>query len=145
MQVSIAYRQQQWLKYKPSISELMQIGEDNYLLIRRLISDLKQLPLGKIALNQHQIPLELTILEQTKYTTLFILTHRINKTSQVPNAKLRAFHDAHQLELLHLDSQVYKVNDQYHAPALFDKIQASRFINRWLHYCEQITQESINK
>jgi uncharacterized protein YqiB (DUF1249 family) len=132
------HRQQKWLKYKPSISELMQVGEENYRLIQQLVPNLKTCSNCIQLLKEHPVPLELDILEQTKYTTLFLLTHRINSTSRVPNATLRAYHDARQLELIDLKSQVYNVSYAYEAPALEDKIKANRFINRWLHYCKDI-------
>ncbi len=138
------YRQRKWLKYKPSISELIQIGEENYYLIHQLVPELKQVEKRVQLLKQHLVPLELDILEQTKYTTLFLLTHRVNKKSRVPNATLRAYHDARQLELIDLKSQVYNVNYAYEAPALEDKIKANHFIQRWLHYCKEMQKDKKN-
>lgn len=129
-------RHQQWLQpIKPKIGTLMALGDENYRLITQLVPNLVHLEGTHDSTKNNQLGLHLNIIEQTKYTSLFLLTHQISSKSAIPNATFRAYHDAYQLELIALESRLHHISNQYEKPALYDKIQANTFINKWLHYC----------
>ncbi len=82
--------------------------------------------------------LYLEIMQQAPYTTELHLTYYFSHThGQVPDpdAILRVYHDANQIEVVDLKEQTLPVVQNYHPPGLLNKWKANIFLSKWLSYC----------
>ncbi len=118
---------------------LMDLYENNYLRLRRLIPELATLPDNLISHLPGCLSLHMTVLERTRFTTTLYLTYYFEETSKSvaePALTIRLYHDAHQAEVLtgHLQHgrQHYE-----HIPEKTKKIKwkLNRFLYKWLGYC----------
>lgn len=118
---------------------LMDLYENNYMRLRRLIPDLEQLPDNTVSRLPGCLTLHLKILERTKFTTTVFLTYYFDdqeKTVAEPALTLRIYHDASQVEVItgHLKHgrQHY---DHIPEQAIKVKWKLNRFLYKWLGYC----------
>jgi uncharacterized protein YqiB (DUF1249 family) len=116
----------------------MELCEANFYLIQRLCPGL----MGMRGAYESQLsgvaPLHLTILEQTAYTTLLQLTHLFPHDPGVdpdPDASLRVYRDACQVEVIELRQSVLPLARLYDHPGLEQKWRANLFVARWLRFC----------
>ena len=118
---------------------LMDLYENNYLRLRRLIPDLSQLPEHSVSCLPGCLNLHLNILEQTQFTSTVFLTYYFNEEELAvaePAITLRIYHDAHQVEVLtgHLQHGRQRY-DHLSKKALKTKWKLNRFLYKWLGYC----------
>lgn len=81
------------------------------------------------------IDLHLEILEQTPYTTLIHLTYLFCEGGADPDALLRVYHDARQMEVLELRQRVLPLSRRPDMCALERKWRINLFLSKWLGYC----------
>jgi hypothetical protein len=121
----------------------MSLCEENYAALRRLAPDLESVR-GEIrSLCPGGTDLHLEVIEQARYTTLFRLTYffpyddgRVHHTLQAdPDALLRAYHDARQVEVIDLYQTALPLHNHYRSPALDAKWKVNLFLSKWLRYC----------
>ncbi|WP_242518248.1 DUF1249 domain-containing protein [Halochromatium roseum] len=125
-----------------NVGGLMSLCEENYAALMRLAPNLPQLT-GQLRSQPERIAeLTLSIVDQSPYTTTLRLTHllQVEATAQhqqpsEPDALLRAYHDAEQVEVLNLRQTVLPILSHYQAPALASKWRANLFVSKWLSYC----------
>ena len=82
---------------------LMDLYENNYMRLRRLVPDLSKLPASTVSRLPGCLSLHMTILERTKFTTTLCLTYYFKEGGQhvaEPALTLRVYHDANQVEVL---------------------------------------------
>lgn len=124
---------------RPTVGALMALCEENYRLLHRLAPELPGLGGGLLSRASGHADLLLEVHEQARYTTTLRLTHHFPASSHgeqiEPDAWLRAYHDAGQVEVLTLRQTVLPLFTHYQAPALFAKWRANLFLSRWLGYC----------
>jgi uncharacterized protein YqiB (DUF1249 family) len=128
---------------RPSVGDLMRLCEENYAWLRRLAPGLVDWRGELESLGQDGMRLHLEVIEQTPYTSLLRLTylfpqldgqeHRIPLAD--PDALLRAYHDARQVEVLDLRQTALPLHNHYRSPALDAKWRANFFLGKWLTYC----------
>jgi uncharacterized protein YqiB (DUF1249 family) len=128
---------------RPTVGDLMEMCEENYLALRRLAPDLKHLRGEFISRRAGRLELHLEIIEQSPFTSLLRLTyffphgdvevHRIPEAD--PDALLRAYHDAAQVEVVNLRQTALPIHSHYRYPALEAKWKANLFLSKWLGYC----------
>ncbi len=129
------------LREPPTLGQLMQLCEENYGMLRRLVPDLPNLRGEFCSTCSQGVDLYLEIIEQSPHTTLLRLTHLFpsGSTHRLPNADpdalLRAYQDAKQVEILDLRQTILPLHNHYRAPALEAKWKANRFLSKWLAYC----------
>jgi len=134
-------------------SSLMELYENNYMLIRLLIPNLKQLPqecdlVDAEAAHADKSPvyvsrvdgcldLELSGIEQSKYTTTFNLTYHFSsdlRNPREPDLTIRLYHDARTCEVMSGLLQGLK-----HGPLrrrdLYEGYRLNRFLSKWARYC----------
>ena len=126
----------------PDVGALMSLCEENFVLLRRLAPELNAYPAGQPRLSRRPgtVDLSLEIEEQARYTTLVHLTHRFTDAETLaahsdPDARLRVYHDARQVEVLELRQSILPLRTQYAHPALADKWRANLFLSKWLMFC----------
>jgi uncharacterized protein YqiB (DUF1249 family) len=118
---------------------LMDLYENNYIRLRRLIPDVSKLPDNSASRLPGCLALHMTIVERSKFTTTLCLTYYFEENSHTiaePALTIRVYHDANQVEVLtgHLKHGRQRYE---HIPAKAKKIkwQLNRFLYKWLGYC----------
>jgi len=127
----------------PTVGGLMVLCEENYGALMRLAPGLPSLR-GRLASRcAGQPDLYTEIIDQAPYTTTLRLTHRFadldpsagSSGGLEPNALLRAYHDAGQVEVLDLRQTILPLHSAYHPPALAAKWKVNLFLSKWLGWC----------
>jgi len=118
---------------------LMDLYENNYLRLRKLIPNLSELPAESISELPGCLSLHLSIVERTKFTTTFNLTYLFREGEQVlaePALTIRIYHDANIAEVLtgHLHHGRLRY-DRIPQDAIKVKWKLNRFLYKWLGYC----------
>ena len=127
---------------RPTVGDLMVLGEENYALLSRLVPGLPT----RRGLLVSQVPgavdLHLTVESQSPYTTVLRLTHVFadggsgrSAFGSDPDVQLRVYHDARQVEVLDLRQTALPLHADYQPPALDSKWRLSLFLCKWLSYC----------
>ncbi|MBE9568460.1 MAG: DUF1249 domain-containing protein [Proteobacteria bacterium] len=120
---------------------LMDLYENNFLRLRRLIPDLPSIPSHAVSSLHGCLSLHMDILEQTKFTTTLRLTYYFDDESSdesiaEPQLTVRVYHDANQVEVLtgHLrHGRLHFTNIPSETARV--KWQLNRFLYKWLGYC----------
>ena len=126
---------------RPTIGALMTLCEENYLALLRLAPELPRLRGSFVSRRGEGADLLLDVGEQAPFTTALRLTHLFAGTGErsawraEPDARLRAYHDARQVEVLGLRQTALPLLGDYKPPALAAKWKANFFIAKWLGYC----------
>lgn len=118
---------------------LMDLYENNYMRMRRLVPDLNSLPESSISHLPGCLNLHLTILERSKFTTTFSLTYLFDEGEQSvaePALTVRIYHDANIAEVLagHLHHGRLRY-EHVSGNAIKVKWKLNRFLFKWLGYC----------
>jgi uncharacterized protein YqiB (DUF1249 family) len=122
---------------------LMDIYEQNYIRLRRLIPDFEKIGAKAISTAPGCADLHYECLQRSRYTTVFSLTYKFETPE--PNLEIRVYHDARVAEVLacHPQSRRAWGDARSGAAGLFhdglcdlqSKWRLNRFLNKWLHYC----------
>ena len=119
-------------------SSLMDLYEQNYMLARVLIPELREMEGG---VYRSRVPgcmaLELSDVTNAKYTSTFNLTYRFSselRYAREPDLTLRLYHDARTCEVMSglLSSQTFEAR---RVRDLSDGYRLNRFLGKWLSYC----------
>ena len=138
MQVSDRTIVNQWLDKRPSVGDLQALCEENYHFLLSLVPQLRRLQGEHRSTHTDHHDLHLTYFEQTPYTTLVRLTYRFGHAdddTSDPDALLRVYHDARQVEVEHLRQQTLPTDRLYEAPGLINKWRLNLFVSKWLAFC----------
>lgn len=122
----------------PTVGGLMDLCEANFAIMRRLCPGLEKMRGEYESHPAGAVPLRLRILEQTTYTTLVQVTHffpRDPGEDPDPEACLRVYRDARQVEVLALRQSMLPLARLYSHPGLVQKWRANLFVARWLQFC----------
>ena len=121
-----------------SVGALLDLCEENFHLLVLLVPALRGLRGRHCSRCPGHQDLHLDVLEQAPYTTTLRLTYWFDERhgpAPDPDATLRVYHDACQVEVLDLRQQVLPVGRLFESPALACKWKASVFLSKWLWYC----------
>jgi uncharacterized protein YqiB (DUF1249 family) len=128
----------EWLDSAPSVGDLLALCEENYRHLHQLVPQLRRLQGEHRSSRPDHQDLHLTIVEQTRYTTLLRLTYRFPHADggkSDPDALLRVYHDARQVEVEDLRQQALPTHRLYEAPGLLNKWRVNLFVAKWLSFC----------
>jgi len=133
------------LLYRPKTSDrfasLMELYEQNYVLIRLLVPELRTLEQGIfVSRVSGAMTLELHVLAHSRYTSTFNLTYRFSDKSTrgrsqcEPDLAIRLYHDARSCEVMsgllpEGRIEVRRTRD------LEEGRRLNRFLHKWLNYC----------
>ena len=127
-----------WLDTRPSVGNLQSLCEENYRRLHALVPQLRRLEGEHRSSRAEHQDLLLTVIEQTRYTTLIRLTYAFagdGAEASDPDALLRVYHDAQQVEVEDLRQQALPTERMYEAPGLANKWRANLFVAKWLSFC----------
>lgn len=128
------------LSGRPNVGALMSLCEENFGRLSRLAPALPVRRGGYMSRGNDGVELYLDIEDQARFTTSIRLTHRFpvqGFSLADPDARLRVYHDARQVEVIDLRQTVLPLRTDYRSPALAEKWQINLFIAKWLAYCLQ--------
>ncbi len=126
---------------RPTVGVLMALCEENYCALLQLVPQLTTLSGVQTSKRVGRSHLQLEIIEQARYTTSFRLTHVFPADGNhadwlpEPDATLKAYHDAGQVEVLDLRQTALPIFSHYQSPALRAKWKANLFLSKWLGWC----------
>ncbi len=125
------------LDRQPTVGRLVSLCEENYDLLLRLAPELPHMEGDYRAHLPGHADLHLSILQRSRYTTLLRLTYLFEdgREAAEPDALLRVYHDAREVEAVELHQSVLPTGNLYEAPALANKWQVNWFITKWLGFC----------
>lgn len=118
---------------------LMDMYEDNYIKLRKLIPNLQQIQTSAVSESEGHLNLHLNIVERSKFTTTLLLSYCFadkTETRMEPNLKIRIYHDAGLAEVM--SGKLHHgrlILDRLPSDALKEKWQLNRFLSKWLKYC----------
>lgn len=127
----------------PSVGCLTELSEENYAALLALIPDLSDRSGRAVSRPERATNLILEVIEQAPYTTLVRLTHHFPHPDAAdgeitdPNALLRVYHDARQVDVLDLRQTALPIYNHYSHPALMSKWRVGLFLSKWLSYCRK--------
>lgn len=150
MQASVIHRSFVTLPLglRPTVGSLMALCEENYGLLSRLAPALAERQGVLVARVEGGLDLVATIEDQSRYTTELRLTYvfdsgpgerpspaDVGLVGADPDARIRAYHDARQVEILDLRQTALPRYTHYDHPALDAKWRVNLFLSKWLAYC----------
>lgn len=127
---------------RPTVGALMALCEENFERLSRLIPDLPARSGVYTSRTPEAVALYLDVEEQARFTTTIRLTHLFpvqgeTRTCADPDARLKVYHDARQVEVIDLRQSIWRLRAAYQSPALAAKWQLNLFLGKWLAYCLQ--------
>lgn len=131
---------QSTLDSEPNVGRLLDLCEENYSRLQRLLPEMRELRGRYRSSPDGQAALYLEVLEHARYTSLIHLTHFFDGESQCepdPDVTLRVYHDAREVEVIDLRQSQLSVESLYDVPGLANKWQANVFLAKWLKFCLQ--------
>lgn len=111
-------------------TELMELYERNYILLRRLVPNIRELKAHYHSIVSEHPDLRLEIIEQCRYTTTVHLTHEFEELDGVA-------HEPDLMVRICYDSRTAEVYQQraYDQMSLDEKLKLNRFLKNWLSLC----------
>lgn len=129
---------------RPTVGALLALGEENFHLMERLAPEVRTQKGLLVSRLKGGVDLHLSIEEQARYTTELRLTYFFADGEGIhsgfgadPDARLRVYHDARQVEVLDLRQTALPRLVDYRPPALVSKWRVNLFLRKWLAYCLQ--------
>ncbi len=124
-----------------SFSALMELYEQNYLRLRCLCPQIKELEGEHISRASNCLDLRLAVVDQTRHTTTIRLTYLMSGSDLRPDALVRIYHDALQAEILsrecRIDSPRISPETSGMESTLLCKWRMNRFLYKWLNYLQR--------
>jgi len=126
---------------QPSVGWLMDLCDENYRTLIRLVPDLRGLRGCFLSRRSGCQDLYLEVLEQTPYTSLVHLTHLFSgpvesdqDSQSDPDVVIRVYHDSAQAEVVRLRQTALPLDRPPYQPTLQQKWKVNLFLSRWLAY-----------
>lgn len=119
-------------------NSLMELYENNYMLIRLLVPGLRQYQqMTYVSQPDKLLPLELSAIEHSRFTTTFKLTYLFSSNSRhdrEPDLTIRLYHDARACEVMSGLIPAVRTESR-RTRDLDDGYRLNRFLNKWISYC----------
>lgn len=123
-----------------SFSDLMEMYEVNYIRLRLLCGDIKQLNGTYLSRPPEGLmPLKLEILEQSNHTSSILLTYIFADEHRRPDLNVRIYHDSRQAEVISRRCNITGDRRTSHWAPSTDKLllcrwRLNRFLYKWVNY-----------
>lgn len=121
-----------------SFNSLMDLYEQNYMKLKRLIPELDNINAVATSVSKSCLDLNLEIIERSKYTTTILLTYHFSQDDRFkmePNLQIRIYHDAKVAAVMSgvIHNHHYQLDDS--SSELEKRWHLNRFLSKWLSYC----------
>ncbi|MDH5518099.1 MAG: DUF1249 domain-containing protein [Gammaproteobacteria bacterium] len=127
---------------KETFAALMDLYENNYLRLKKLIPGLAGLKESSVSTVFGCLDLHLEILEQSKFTTLLSLSYYFEREKilfREPDLKIRVYHDVALAEVLSGELHHGKLSlKNIPETAIMERWHLNRFFHKWLGFCLHI-------
>lgn len=124
--------------HKETFAALMDLYENNFLRLKKLIPHLKTIDGEKISMVFGCLTLHLKVLEQSRFTTLLSLSYifeRDEKSAREPDLLIRIYHDVGLAEVLSGQLHHGCLNlSNVPATAIMERWHLNRFLYKWLGF-----------
>jgi len=128
--------------HRETFAALMDLYENNYLRLRKLIPEIIKLKGQSISHVAGCLDLHLTIIEQSKYTTLLSLSYQFDREvgqAREPDLQIRVYHDVGMAEVLSGCLHHGALNlKNLPETAIQERWHLNRFLYKWLGFCLRI-------
>lgn len=129
-----------WKARPRSFVSLMTLYESNYIRLGWLVRDPRCLPDRALSVVEGDSPLELAVVERSRYTTTATLSYLFEEqgaTLRDPGIELRVYHDARLAEVTALGpARAGLARIQSRLPRSADgRWSVNMLLNKWLEYC----------
>lgn len=131
-----------WRSRPASFTGLMTLYESNYLRLGWVVDGLRHLTGTLVSRAAGDCDLELTVLEQSAYTTTFTLSYLFpapGGVSRDPELEVRVYHDARLAEARGSAAQpahaALRALRETLPPAVGPRWTSNMLLNKWLEYC----------
>ncbi|PID46808.1 MAG: hypothetical protein CSB47_02060 [Proteobacteria bacterium] len=122
-----------------SFAALMEMYEINYMQLRLLCGDIQSLSGVLISQQSTGIPLKLEVLEQSRHTTILVLTYAFENGAELrPDLHIQIYHDSRQANVIsrrckllgkQMDTRQMRTDTQ-----LLCHWRTNRFLFKWMKY-----------
>ncbi len=127
---------------KPCLYDMMQLYEDNYRYLLRILPEVKRISGTVVSEFNGRPVLFVDMLEQCPYTSIMAVTHYLSSGGGIASdmeLKLRVSHDARVAEVIGYQGHV-RILPVYRYPnrrmyQRHEKKQVNLFLREWLLYC----------
>lgn len=133
-----------WRARPVSFVSLMTLYESNYIRLRGLVGDVRQLARPRVSRVPGDVDLHVEALEQSPYTTILRLTYFFagaDATLADPDLEVRVYHDARLAEASRCarwvrHPRLARLQGDWPA-ALGERWRRNMLLNKWLDYCAE--------
>jgi len=126
------------VKTSGRFESLMELYENNYILLRLLVPELKTMgDETYVSRIEGGLDLELGQIEQNRYTTTFNLTYRFDegtRKEREPDLTIRLYHDARTCEVVTGLLRITRY-DRRRSRNLDFSYRQNRFLQKWVSFC----------
>ena len=129
---------QQSAPHPGTFAGLMELYENNYIRLRRVIPTLPEEECTKISQVAGSMDLHLTVIERFAYTSELLLTYYFERDGILipePELRLRIYHDAQLAEVMSAQLRHWPAFDYDTNTHLRSRWHVNRFLFKWLNYC----------
>ena len=134
--------------HRETFAALMDLYENNYLRLKKLIPELMELDGQLVSHVTGCLDLHLSIIEQSKFTTLLALSYRFDRDvgqAREPDLQIRVYHDVAMAEVLsgslHHGSLIL---NNLPETAIQERWHLNRFLYKWLGFCLHIGHHLVS-
>ena len=122
-----------------SFAALMEMYEINYMQLRILCGDIRNLEGEQVSTQKSGIPLHLKVLEQSKHTSILLLTYDFDGGEEHrPDLHIQVYHDSRQANVISRRSKFLVEQLSTHKKLkdsqLLSHWRSNRFLFKWAKY-----------
>ena len=125
-----------------SFAALMEMYEINYMQLRLLCGDIKNLNGSYISSQGNGVSLRLEVLDQSAHTSVLLLTYDFSENEDPrPDLQIQIYHDSRQANVISCRCKFIGEQDAIKAPnndtQLLCQWRANRFLFKWIKYLKR--------
>ncbi|MCK5902516.1 MAG: DUF1249 domain-containing protein [Cocleimonas sp.] len=124
-----------------SFADLMEMYEINYIHLRVLCGDIRNLPDESISTVEEGVPILLKVLTRSQHTTILMMTYLFDGGEKRPDLKVQVYHDSRQADVISRQCRLTKKNrsawEKEVDNVLLCRWRLNRFLFKWVNYIQK--------
>lgn len=133
-------RQSTFTPRPKSFAALMDMYEANYIHLRLLCGDIRNLPDETISHTGVGTPVQIKILERASHTTILMITYLFDDGEKRPDLVVQVYHDSRQADVISRACGMTKTNisawESSVDNVLLCRWRLNRFLYKWINYLQ---------